>query len=91
MGAVLRVLYLNILLNFVIIKVLLGLRPLHFTFCVRYSAYTSWTTCAYTRICLGAKATQDVLNFVGVPLNCELSPHLEYDGYRVLHSSAYKK
>ena len=55
-GAILRVFYLNILLNFVIVKILLSLRPIHLTFCVRYLAHTSWTTCHDTRIALRAEA-----------------------------------
>ena len=91
MGAVLRVFHLNVLLNFVIIKVLLSMRPLNFTFCIWYPAYTYWAYCAYTRISLRAEAAQDVLNFVSVPLDCEFSPYLENNRYHVLHTPAHKK
>ena len=91
MRTILRVLYLNILLNFIIVEVLFSLCPIHSTLCVWYLAHTGWAARNNARVRLGAKTAKDILNFVCMPLNCKFSPRLEHYRNDVLHTSADKK
>ncbi len=91
MGAVLRVLHLNVLLYLVVVEILFSLGSVHSAFSIRDLTHSSRTTCTQTLNGLRTEAAQNILNLIGVPLDCKLSPRLEYNWNYMLHATTHEE